>query len=285
MQSLQTLINLITKSRNIHISFLDITGILDTPYTKVDLTHKLHSNKFCEIAKSTPLGRRICIRCKRRANKKAKTGQSPFGGHCCYGLYEVAFPVLIDNSVVAVVYVGNAILNKELTCSTLKHAAQFTGVDENLLYSHLKECECITDADELFQIAEIVGDYLKLVYKNSPKTTYALHWLVYELKRYADSKFETEISLHEFASIYNKNEKYIGRLFKKQMGIDFHKYCLQLQIEKAEILLLQSNDKIIDIAFDCGFNNISYFNRVFFKKHGVSPSKYRLLHSKNSLND
>ena len=46
-------------------------------------------------------------------------------------------------------------------------------------------------------------------------------------------------------------------------------------LEKAENLLINSDDKIINIAMDCGFNNISYFNRIFQKKHHVSPSKYR----------
>ena len=78
-----------------------------------------------------------------------------------------------------------------------------------------------------------------------------------------------------------KNEKYLGRLFKKEMGISFSEYCIGLRLEKAEESLLKSNDKIIDIALDCGFNNISYFNRVFRKKHNVSPGEYRELKLKN----
>lgn len=278
MQSLQTFIDILMKARKIHISFLDITGVLDTPMTKVDLKHRLHSIAFCDAAKSNPLSRRVCIRCKRRANKKAKQSKTPFGGHCSYGLYEVAHPVIIGESVVAVVYVGNAIVQEEQTLARIRKTCKHTRVDENKLYNRLKECEHINDASELFQIAEIVADYLKAVYKKTPKQSYGLHWLVYELKRYADAKFWTDISLQEVAYIYHKSEKYIGRLFKKEMGMDFHQYCMQLRMEKAETLLVQTSDKILDIALDCGFNNISYFNRVFSKKHGVSPSKYRKTH-------
>ena len=280
MQPLQTLIDILMKQRKVHISFLDLTGVLDTPTTKVDFKHRLHSNAFCDVAKSTHLGRRICIRCKRLANKKAKRTKQPFGGYCSYGLYEVAFPVLIGESVVAVVYVGNAVIEQELTNQYINKVCKFTGVDKNALCSHLADCEYLNDSHELFQIAEIVADYLKTVYKKSPKQSYGLHWIVYELKRYAESRFWTDISLQEVAYGYNKNEKYLGRLFKKEMGVDFHQYCMQLRIEKAETLLVQSTDKILDIALNCGFNNVSYFNRVFFKKHGVSPKKYRALNGK-----
>jgi AraC-like DNA-binding protein len=41
-------------------------------------------------------------------------------------------------------------------------------------------------------------------------------------------------------------------------------------------MLLSGDEKIIDIALECGFNNIAYFNRLFVKKYGMSPSEYRL---------
>ena len=60
-------------------------------------------------AKSTERGYRLCLRCKKLANTKAVAHKKPFCGHCLYGLYEAAMPVIIGESVAAVVYVGNAI--------------------------------------------------------------------------------------------------------------------------------------------------------------------------------
>lgn len=48
-----------------------------------------------------------------------------------------------------------------------------------------------------------------------------------------------------------------------------------MRLKKAEALLVDSNKKIIDIAMECGFGNISYFNRVFQKRHGMTPKSYR----------
>ena len=100
------------------------------------------------------------------------------------------------------------------------------------------------------------------------------------MKCFADEMYCSNISLKELATTYQKNEKYLGRLFQKELGTSFHEYLMQLRLHKAESLLLQGRDNIIDIAFDCGFNNISYFNRSFKKKHGMTPKEYRMKNGK-----
>jgi AraC-like DNA-binding protein len=95
------------------------------------------------------------------------------------------------------------------------------------------------------------------------------------MKNHADEMFKTGITLTELAETYNRNEKYMGRLFKEELGVSFAEYKQNKRLELAEALLIQGEDRIIDIAFECGFNNISYFNRAFQKKYGMSPTAYR----------
>ena len=113
-----------------------------------------------------------------------------------------------------------------------------------------------------------------MLYNAEPKTSTQLHWLVSTLKQHADQTFCFNPTLKELAIIYRKSDKYLGKLFKKEMGLSFHQYCMQLRLQKAESLLLKASDKIIDVALECGFNNISYFNRTFKSRYGVSPSEY-----------
>ena len=275
MQNLQTLIGQLEKGRKLHISILDFSGILNTPLTKIEFKNVIHSKKFCDIAKSTPRGYRACMRSKRLANTKAITDGMPFGGQCIYGLYEAAVPVVMDKTVMAVVYAGNAVIDEKRTEDRIKKTCRHTGVSEKELCEQLNQCEYTDSMEELAQAAEIVSDYLKMLYSNAPKTKSELHWLVALMKHYADESFCSNICLKELAITYQKNEKYMGQLFKKEMGICFHQYCNGLRLQKAEKLLLHSDEKIIDISLDCGFNNISYFNRLFQKKYGVSPTEYR----------
>ncbi len=275
MQNIQTLIDLLEKGRNLHISILDLNGILGTPDTKIDFSHAIHSKKFCDIAKSTERGYRACLYSKLLANTRAIEGCSSFCGQCIFGLYEAALPVVIDKNVAAVIYVGNAVADYGKTVKRIEKACSYTGVTKEALFEELNNCEKIDNSEELFEIAEIVSDYLKLLLRNAPKPKNELHWLVSLMKLYADEKFCENITLRELAATYHMNEKYIGRLFSKEMGVSFTEYCNSLRLQKAEELLRLEDVKIIDVSLDCGFNNVSYFNRIFKKKHGVSPSEYK----------
>lgn len=275
MQKLQTLIDMLTSGRKIHISIVDVSGVLNSDSTEIMFENVIHSKTFCNIAKSTECGYNLCLNCKKLANTRAINEKLPFFGMCFYGIFEAAVPVIIGGATVAVVYVGNAIINEKESLNRLVTAARFTGVDREKLKSCLSDCEALPDSKELFSIGEIVGDYLKMLYGKAETDSEGLHWIVSAVKRYAEGEGGNAPTLKELASIYHKNEKYMGRLFEREMGISYSKYCLGLRLERAEALLLKTSDKIIDIALECGFENISYFNRAFKERYGVSPGKYR----------
>ena len=275
MQSLQTFIDLLSTGRKIHISILDIAGILNTEATVVSPKNTIHSKEFCNVAKSTEKGYRRCIHCKKLANEKAARGES-FCGHCPFGLYEAAVPVIKGKGVCAIVYVGNFIIDEQFSRDKILKSERITGVFASSLSAHLSECEHTTDKEEPAKIGELVRDYLLLLLERDKTPSYKLHWLTLKLKRYADEFYTGDVSLKMLAESYSKNEKYLGRVFKSDMGISFSEYCNSLKLSKAARMLLDSKDKVIDIALECGFNNIAYFNRLFSKVYGISPSEYRL---------
>ena len=274
MQKLQILINMLEKGRNIHISILDLSGVLNTPLTELDFANVIHSAPFCNAAKSTDKGYRACLRCKALANHRAVRDAKPFSGHCFFGLYETAYPVNVDVSVAAVIYVGNTVLDLEKTEERIDKMCTYTAVSGEKLRRELDSCERITDPDELTAIAELVADYLRQLGSVSHERR-KLHWLVAAMKRQADELYSTDLSLKYLAALYRKNEKYIGRLFKREMKVSFDEYCMAKRLERAESLLAETDLRVIDIAIECGFGSISYFNRAFLKRRGMPPTEYR----------
>lgn len=275
MQSLQTLLTMLEKGRKLHISVLDLSGILDYPLTSISFESEIHSKAFCRTAKITERGRRICMRCKALANTKAAEIGCPFEGYCSWGLYEYALPVKIGDSVAAVVYVGNAVIDEKGSRERLMRTSRLAKISSDPLMRELENAERLESSEELSKIAEIVADYIKILAENSPKIKSETHWLATAMKRYADETFTENVTLSELAATYHKNSKYLGRLFKREIGVSYNEYVLEKRLRKAEKLLTETDEKIIDIALSCGFNNISYFNRVFIKSNGVSPGQFR----------
>ena len=275
MQNLQTAIHHLSAGRRLHISILDFSGLLDTPATKLPFCHIIHATDFCEAAKAVPGGYDVCIACKRRANGKIVREGRPFAGYCAWGLFEAAHPVIINDTVSAVVYVGHAVIDPQESKTHLYRTCARLKTDPTPFCRRLEDCERLDSPKELSDLAEIVADYLVLLYERTPKSTFDSHWLVHNMKRHAKERYDHRLSLKYLSCIYHKNEKYMGRLFKNEVGVSFGEYCMQIRLQQAEALLRESNKKILEIALDCGFNSVSYFNRAFLKKHGVSPTIYR----------
>lgn len=71
------------------------------------------------------------------------------------------------------------------------------------------------------------------------------------------------------------NPHYFSRVFKQETGHTFMEYLTLIRIEEAKKFLLTTNLNISRIARKVGYQDGNYFSRVFNKKEGVSPGKYR----------
>lgn len=89
-----------------------------------------------------------------------------------------------------------------------------------------------------------------------------------------DEHYDENISLAYAAEKMNLSESYFSRLFKKLSGENFVNYLNMIRVEKAASQIRNSDLKIADIAYNCGFSNIRSFNRVFKELTGYTPSQY-----------
>lgn len=92
---------------------------------------------------------------------------------------------------------------------------------------------------------------------------------------YLQAHYKEPIGLADAAKAAGLNPAYLSYLFKQELGIGFSAYLLELRMECAKALLLDTNDKIKDIACQAGFNDYHYFSKAFKKINGCSPLTYR----------
>lgn len=93
--------------------------------------------------------------------------------------------------------------------------------------------------------------------------------------KHINNNFQNHISLNEIADKVSMTVPAFCRYFKKATGKTFTKLVNEYRIVHATKLLSESQMSIADVAFDCGFNNFSHFNKLFKEFTGKSALKYR----------
>lgn len=86
------------------------------------------------------------------------------------------------------------------------------------------------------------------------------------------------LSNKDVAAYVGCHPYYVGRLVKKATGYTLRQYLQNARLERARNLLCSTKIDIATIATDCGFNSVTYFNRAFKAKIGVTPGEYRKTH-------
>lgn len=92
---------------------------------------------------------------------------------------------------------------------------------------------------------------------------------------FLQNNFYNKISLKQVADLIFLTESNFCKFFKKATGKTYSDYLNELRINEACRLLVQSEKTISQISFDCGFETLSYFNRIFLNKKGMTPSAYK----------
>lgn len=92
---------------------------------------------------------------------------------------------------------------------------------------------------------------------------------------YIENNYTDEISIDELCSELNINKCYFCSIFKKEVGTTFINYLNSYKIEKSKELLKNPNRSLFDVALEVGFNNQSYYSKVFKKITSLTPIEFR----------
>lgn len=98
--------------------------------------------------------------------------------------------------------------------------------------------------------------------------------------RYLQQHYKEELRLEDVASHIGMSEASFSRFIKKRTGKNFINYLTDLRLGYASRNLANTNMSIAEICFECGFNNISNFNRLFKKRKKTTPKEFRENYSK-----
>ena len=92
---------------------------------------------------------------------------------------------------------------------------------------------------------------------------------------YMNLNFQKSITLSEVSKLANMTDVSFSRFFRSRTGITFMDSLLEMRLGHASRLLIDTTQSVAEVAYNCGFNNISNFNRLFKKKKGCTPKEFR----------
>lgn len=158
----------------------------------------------------------------------------------------------------------------------------------NLMMSMEMKKEVDNSLMKLYQ-AENLSSLMKLVYQyfielckdiNFQKEVKGLDILKHCIE-YMEEHYMDEISLDYMAEKYYFNPSYFSTIFSNYFGKSFTNYLIEIRMKKAKEFLMQSDDKIKQIAAKTGYRDANYFIRAFRKYYGYTPEEFRKLVSQD----
>lgn len=106
---------------------------------------------------------------------------------------------------------------------------------------------------------------------------------VRKIQTYINEHYQEEIRLNQLAEMVGMTSISFSRFFKLRTAKTLSDYIIDIRLGHAARLLVDSTNSISEICFECGFNNLSNFNRIFRKKKGCAPKEFRENYRKKKI--
>ena len=106
---------------------------------------------------------------------------------------------------------------------------------------------------------------------------------VHKVEEYINNNYSKEIRLQTLSNLAGMTPAAFSRFFKLRTGRTISDYIIDMRLGYASRLLADSTMSKVEICYECGFNNVSNFNRIFKRKKGCSPKVFRENYRKNKV--
>lgn len=167
---------------------------------------------------------------------------------------------LLEKSKYGICFNGHT---KELVTKNLKKFLRFSSFDKLIELYRILYLMAISEDYELLNPTSALSN---LTRKNNGR--------LQEILAYVEKNYNEEIDVKKAASIANLSVPSFCNYFKKLMNFTYTDFINQYRVQRACIMLHQEKT-INEISFECGFNNVTYFNKVFKTIMKKTPSQYK----------
>lgn len=159
----------------------------------------------------------------------------------------------------------------------LSRAAMEGGADNEVIFglnfNYLREIKNLTTIDEIaFWLSKVMARFTDCVFN---LTNVKNIDIIYKAITFLRENYMKEISLEEVAKVVYLSPSYFSKLFKDEMKCNFNVFLNNLRIENSKKYLLDDSIPLVEVAGMVGFQDQSYYTKVFKKIIHTSPGEFR----------
>lgn len=167
------------------------------------------------------------------------------------------------------------IIETKSALGTLK----ITNIDSLNSYLDIQNIKHIISFPQFFENLKMISQKITKIIESEKSSD--MSDVIKDVESYIQEHYSEDISLVDIACKYHFEPTYFSKMFKSVMNVGFIEYLVSLRLEKACDYLINSTLKVTDISDMVGYENPRYFSQIFKKFTGLTPTKYRCLHTKD----
>ncbi|HWL54101.1 MAG TPA: helix-turn-helix domain-containing protein [Chthoniobacteraceae bacterium] len=237
------------------IKVLDARRKVETVLGRVAVRYQLHASRFCMEVKQTRTLH--CIECDlRRVPVLCMEKRRPFEHTCHAGAGEVIVPVILDERLAAMAYLGQYRFhendNPQLPWLTSSQRRQLLGLAELLQAYLTRSLETLRFSRE--SSPGLRGERIRL---------------------FLEKNLRQNPGLAELGRHLGLSETRTAHVVREATGVSFTALRDTIRLERARNLLQSTWYKVAGVAAECGFSSSQYFHRFFKQQTGLTPDAYR----------
>ncbi len=267
------------------VLFRDFTGISSGIYdaegrqTKTVFT-AADESLLCRLIRSSPEGMARCEACNREHFAEAAHTRRACRYTCHAGLIDVAAPIFLDGRHMATISCGQllpappsvrglgAIMRNLRGLPLPKEALRKAYFSAPYLDSG--------KIDAAVKMLTFFAEYLGRMGLTLKAMADRLERAeVVFARRHVEEHFRDHLSVEDVAKKTGLSPCHFSTVFRKATGQTFVEHVQRRRVEEAKSLLSRTPKTVTEICFQCGFTNLTHFNRVFRRWTGLSPRQYR----------
>ncbi|MEI6972145.1 MAG: PocR ligand-binding domain-containing protein [bacterium] len=265
--------------------FRDLTGITSGIYDAKGRQFKTvfpaaDGSALCRIIGSTPEGAARCRDCNLMYFAEAASKRKACRYTCHAGLIDVAAPIFLDGRHVATISCGQLLPTPPTARGLDKIMRHLGGLPlprEALRKAYFRTSHLDSrKVDAAVKMLTFFTEYLGRMGLTLKAMADRLERAeVVFARRHVEDHFRGHLSVEDVARKTGLSPSHFSTVFRKATGQTFVEHVQRRRVEEAKALLARTPQSVTEICFQCGFTNLTHFNRVFRRWTGFSPRQYR----------